>query len=549
MPAKTSRERSEEYYQFIEKFAQTDYEREKLLGKFYTDYDIARSMMQVLCKCCTYGSLPLEIRIIDPFCGDGRLILSLLDELLKKGMISHKKVFISIWDIDDNAVKAAESKITDFCNISQLEFQIDARKADAFIEYENCQGTYDFCVTNPPWTLLKPQKLFSKSNDDKKALAEYRNAIKQYDLFMKEEFALSQPASTFGKWGTNLARCGTELALKLTKRNGLCSIVSPASFLNDRVSNKLRSWVFENYMVVNVSYYPAELKLYGSADVSSVTIVVKAEKPSQSFSFRIYNDKETFKDRKIDADAFEYIKHSGYCIPLKTGIDSIQVMMHLAKLPSTEEFCNNADLRFTRELDETRVREKLISSGHIEFAKGYMVDRYTFTGSGLFLDEKIVPPPSSFMSKVVWRDVSRDSQARRMKATLLPPGYICGNSLGVIYGSEAALPYLKMLLAIMNSMVYEYQARSMLVSNHVSVGIVKRIRVPQPGIETGIIELVDKQLSGEDVEDDIELAVAQLYDLSEDEYRVILDSFRLDGKTEHKLLNSMTKSKCEGKGP
>ena len=94
-----------------------------------------------------------------------------------------------------------------------------------------------------------------------------------------------------------------------------------------------------------------------------------------------------------------------------------------------------------------------------------MVDRYSFVGDGLFLNENIVQAPDSTnMYKIVWRDVSRDSQVRRIKATLLPPGYICGNSLGVIYGKEDALPYMKMLLAIMNSLIYEFQARSLLVA-------------------------------------------------------------------------------------
>ena len=150
------------------------------------------------------------------------------------------------------------------------------------------------------------------------------------------------------------------------------------------------------------------------------------------------------------------------------------------------------------------------------------------------------------MSKVVWRDVSRDSQVRRIKATLLPPGFICGNSLGVVYGDEAAIFSLKMLLAIMNSMIFEYQARSMLVSNHVSAGIVKQIRVPRPSVDMNIIELVDKQLAGQDVEDAIELAVAHLYNLSADEYEIIVDSFKLDQEKRTNIVRQYRKKSQDG---
>ena len=546
MPFKTSHEISADYYQFVDEFTQSDFEDEKLLGKFYTDYDIAGSMMRLLSQRYIYNSFSSELRIIDPFCGDGRLIVSLLSELRKSGELSSKRLFISIWDIDANAVNTAKKEIEQFCGLTGLNYELDARQADAFVEYNTARGKYDICVTNPPWSLLKPQKLFSRNNGEE-AMAGYRNAIEQYDSYMKEAFVISQPSSKFGKWGTNLARCGTEVALRLIKSSGFCGIVSPASLLNDQVSNRLRSWIFENYKVINISYYPAELKLYGRADISSVTMVIKGGETDQSLSVRIYSAKDTYKEKKIEKAVFEYIKRTGFCIPLKTGIEAIPIMMRLEQLPSTDEFCDATGLSFTRELDETRVKDKLSYTGRIEFAKGYMVDRYSFTSNQLFLNEEmVIPPPSSFMSKVVWRDVSRDSQIRRIKATLLPPGFICGNSLGVVYGDKAALSSLKMLLAIMNSMIFEYQARSMLVSNHVSAGIVKQIRVPRPRVDINIIELVDKQLAGQDVEDDIELAVAQLYNLSADEYEIIVDSFKLDNERRTNIVGQYRKKSQDG---
>lgn len=522
---KTPSELSKEYYQFVDGFTQSDFENEKILGQFYTDYDVAAGMEEEIADLFSVDPFTDAICIIDPFCGDGRLVVGLLSKLQEKKKLERKHIKVSIWDIDTSAVEKAKTDLLSFCDNNKLSIDIDARTADAFVEYKGCESTYDICITNPPWSLLKPQKLFNKSNDEE-ALQGYRQAIEQYDSYMKKEFSVSQPTSKFGKWGTNLARCGTEVALKLIKNWGICGIVSPASLLNDQVSSKLRKWIFENYKVVGVSYYPAELKLYGSADVSSITIVVKGGETDQNLDVRIYSDKENYKQKRIEKAVFEYIKQNGYTIPLKTGIEAIPIMMYLQHLPTTLEFCESAQLFFTRELDETRVKEKLSDQGRIEFAKGYMVDRYSFTGDGLFLNEEVVDAPSSTSAyKVVWRDVSRDSQIRRIKATLLSPGFICGNSLGVIYSDGDGIEYLKMLLAIMNSMIYEYQARSLLVSNHVAAGIVKQIHVPEPCIDDKIISLVDKQLQGEDVERDIELEVAKLYGITPREYETLLESF------------------------
>ena len=94
----------------------------------------------------------------------------------------------------------------------------------------------------------------------------------------------------------------------------------------------------------------------------------------------------------------------------------------------------------------------------------------------------------------------------------------------------------------MNSMVYEYQARSMLVSNHVSAGIVKKIRIPDVSGEETLVELVDKQLAGEDVEEAIELAVAHLYDLSADEYKIIVDSFEMSAECRSDIIQRYCKN-------
>ena len=549
MTNKAPREISEEYYQFVDSFTQTDFEEEKLFGKFYTNFDVAESMMQVLSRRYVCDDTSAELRIIDPFCGDGRLITALLSELQRSEKLSSKRLFISIWDIDASAVNTAKGEIARFCKSAGMDYEIDARRTDTFVECAAVCDKYDICVTNPPWSLLKPQKLFRRSNGEE-AMTRYRSAIERYDSYMKEAFAISQPSLKFGKWGTNFARCGVEAALRLIKSDGLCGIVSPASLLNDQVSGGLRSWIFENYRLIDVFYYPAELKLYGSADISSVAMIAEGGKTDQSLNVRTYSGKAAYKEEKIEKAAFEYVRRTGFCIPLKTGIEAIPIMMYLEQLPSVSKFCSGAGLHFTRELDETRVKEKLLPFGKIEFAKGYMVDRYSFTGDRLFLNEEtLTPPTSSFMSKVVWRDVSRDSQARRMKATLLPPGFICGNSLGVVYGDEGALSSLKMLLAVMNSMVFEYQARSMLVSNHVSVGIIKQIRVPQPCADMHIIELVDRRLAGQDVEDAIELAVAQLYNLSADEYERIVDSFKLDNEKRANIVRQYREKSQDGKKP
>ena len=267
--------------------------------------------------------------------------------------------------------------------------------------------------------------------------------------------------------------------------------------------------------------------------------MLRAGETDQNIDVRIYDSKTSYKQKKIEKAVFEYIRRNGYCIPLRTGIESIPIVMYLEQLPSMLDYCAECGLSFTRELDETRFQEKLTDNGRIEFAKGYMVDRYSFYGDGLFINEEIVSPPASaFCHKLVWRDVSRDSQLRRIKATLLPPGFICGNSLGVIFCQEENLARMKMLLVIMNSLIFEYQARSMLVSNHVAAGIVKQIHVPIPDVDAKVIDMVDRQIKGENLELSLELIAAKLYGIAPSDYQAIVESFTLNQEERDYLIQT-----------
>lgn len=521
---------SNQYYRFLDKFVESDFEDGKVLGKYYTHSKIAEKMIAEILQRYSPHNSNMPIRIIDPFCGDGRLISILLIQMSVLERFKNNDFQITLWDIDKKALASAHNNIEHLAENLGLHVSISSSCSDAFVLYASEEGSYDICVTNPPWGLLKPQKIFNERCDEAE-LNDYKNAISVYDEYMKSEFPLSQPTKKFGRWGTNLGRTGTEVALRLIGENGLCGLVSPASLLNDQVSAPLREWIFDKHCIYTISYYPAELKLYGKADVSSITTVIGHGKTENAISANIYDTEGNSKTTVLGPDELAYSRDNLYSLPLELGLDIFAVMKHFQNLITVQDFCDKYGLSFTRELDETRVSEKLSSSGNIIFAKGYMVDRFKFQPNGLFLNEEIVsPPPSVFSWKLVWRDVSRNSQKRRMKATLIAPGCIAGNSLGVIYSKNEDIEPLMILLAFMNSMIFEFQARGQLVSNHVAAGIVKQIRVPDVANDKMLVEMVGRMLDGEDLELEIESYVAQVYGLNDMEIRNVFSKFDLSEK-------------------
>lgn len=532
---------SNQYYDFVDRLTVTDFENNKVLGKFYTNIGIAENMIDsILSTTCpdTFGDV---IRVIDPFCGDGRLIRIFLEKVLTSPTWSDKTYYVEIWDIDNTTVQEAERLIIDAVS-SLLSFSITASSGDAFVNYRSHKSSFDICLTNPPWGILKPQKRFNAVHEQED-IEQYKVSIAYYDTYMKDEFALSQPVKKFGSWGTNLGRCGTELALSLIADGGICGVVSPASLFNDQVSAPLRKWIYESFLIESIVYYPAELKLYGTADVSSITMVAQKEpgKCTPVLSLTMVDADGSNESQIIDGTEFDFLKNNQYIIPFESGFFALDMLMELKELPNLATFCKENGMLFTREIDETRIAEKLLSDGEIVFAKGYMVNRFSFEPNGLYINEQLAQVPESVNHwKIVWRDVSRNSQKRRMIATLLPPGYICGNSLGVIWTEKSEnFVKLKALLAIMNSIVFEFQARSLLVTNHVSAGIIKQIRIPEQIEFDTLATLVDERLSGIDNEFTIEAYVADMYSVSEPSFTTLMQCFDFSDEEMKQLAREM----------
>ena len=529
---------SKQYYDFIEKNALGEFETAKILGQFYTNYNVARKMITEIIE--NYHFNKSKIKIIDPFCGDGRLIKLFIELLSEKGF-KDVNLEIEIWDISLDNVKEAEKGIKEAATQYLLDISITKRVADAYVNYRSFSCEFDICITNPPWGILKPQKIFNAKYNDIE-VEEYKAAISTYDSYMKQEFYLSQPTSKFGKWGTNLAKCGVEVALQLINRKGVCGFVSPASLLSDQVSVPLRKWIFQNHKVFSVNYYPAEAKLYGKADTSSITMVLRKGEEEPDICVSLFNRELECKTHLLNKSEYAYIKHKSYTFPFDIGIERIPLLMKFEQFRTIEDYSTLWRIKFTREIDETRISEKLKETGNVVFIKGYMVDRFRINIDPImYIDESIVSVPASVhKDKIVWRDVARLSSKRTMKATIVKKGYIAGNSLGTAYLESDNLNLLKTLLVIMNSFVFEMQVRALLTTNHVSAGIIKKLKIPEIDKHTEYIAtMYDRFLEGEEItEQDLECTVAKIYKLSKNEFVDSLSIFQLDEYEKELLFKS-----------
>src|ERR1035437_6812757 len=79
-------------------------------GRFYTPEILAEQLAHALIESAADFS-GREVRIIDSFCGDGRLVASFLRQAADSRSFRKARFQVSLWDTDKKAVAEAEAKI------------------------------------------------------------------------------------------------------------------------------------------------------------------------------------------------------------------------------------------------------------------------------------------------------------------------------------------------------------------------------------------------------------------------------------------------------
>lgn len=514
---------------------------QRLTGRFYTHERIGRSMAKDIARrlVIEYGR---KLKIIDPFCGDGRLICWLIEELHNADKFPESGIDIVMWDCDEVAVKTAKSEVgavlSKYSTTGKNTVLVDV--VDSFSQIIARKEFYDICITNPPWETIKPDSR-ELSGLDEESRAAYVLMLKEKVFRLEKWYPYSKPTRKFSGWGANLARCGIEASLKTVIKGGLFGVVAPASIFGDQISAALRIWLFTTNSIEEVNYYSAGARLFEGVDQSAVYFVGVKEFcentgwNKQRMTIVQHPDKLTAgKSQFLHLD-YSYLEKNEFSIGFSSFPGLSEALPFLLSLPALGDYEGNGkvQIKLGRELDETRVSEKLCDAGRFKFLKGRQVSRYFYDDTNsIYLKSEVAVPASANLLRVVWRDVARQSSARRMIASIVPAGYVTGNSLNVLFLKVGNDSLIKAFVAILNSLVFEAQVRSMVSTNHLSVGAIRKIRVPKLSDELAVIRiaaLVDEHLQNPSSLSaaKIELDVADWYGLPQSIYEQLLEQFEL----------------------
>lgn len=504
-------------------------------GRFYTGEAVGRQLAAGVATAlgASLGRCPNRIRLIDPFGGDGRLVAWLIEACAERGLGSVVWE-VELWDLSDVGFREAQRRVAEL-KLTGISIELRTFLGDAFAQAATRGGRFDIVITNPPWELLKPDRReLARLNGSSTA---YVKAMRAYDDWLASAYPLSQPRRKFAGWGTNLSRVGLEVSLHLTRPQGVIGAVMPASLLADDQSAELRRHLLTHHRLLNVVYYPAEEKHYGNADVASITLVALSnETPVDTLPIAIANGGTDLKTSEVRLD-LQKLRATDYVLPVAFGADAVHILERIATtMPTWSDLEAHGDGGFWagREVDETGSANWLagLPSGGPPFLKGRMIERFRVRENPSQGVRKPgwSPPASTSFERVAWRDVSRPNQKRRVIATIVPAGWVLGNSLGVAYFADAGPNVLRALLGVMSSTVFEFMLRAHLATGHVSLSSLRKVAVPSfVDLESDrtLQQLVTDALLGDNAAEmkaDAHVAL-HCYKLSMDEYATILDLF------------------------
>lgn len=180
-------------------------------SQYFTPVEEVEKMME---------DLPINeaetVKILDPSCGNGILLLKILEKLLHYHHI--KSLVIDVYDIDAKLLS----------NVKQIIETIKFTKTELKIRYINesfldnvDSEKYDYIIMNPPYKKINVEMVTE-------------------DL---KHFLYGQP---------NLYHLFIAKALDMLKVNGVLCVVSPKNYLSGKYTEKLRRYIINNFSIIKI---------------------------------------------------------------------------------------------------------------------------------------------------------------------------------------------------------------------------------------------------------------------------------------------------------
>src|SRR3989344_2119943 len=383
--------------------ADKDSKKRKEQGIYYTpefivDYIVKNTLKPVLDRCRSIDDIK-RIKVLDPACGSGSFLIKALEvindkykEFGNKGD-EYTKITILLEniygvDLDEQAIEITRLNLL----LNTLEKRMQLPKLDKNIRNGNSliSGTED-----------ELRKYFGKNYRDKKPFnweekfpevfkqggfdviignPPYINAIQLKEIagenvkdFWKEKFQSAK--------GTyDIYILFFEQALKICRKDGYVSFITPNKYLSSPYGESLRKFIADNFIlekILNVS----DLKIFLGPSVYPVITIIKNNKPPSSYQIitekALTDDLSNIKNAKIDSNILKKMPEYLWGPILSENIKIINKVFSnnfsLGEVSEVQATSTAAEAdEFSQYIDENKVGLPIINSGTIDrYATSY----------------------------------------------------------------------------------------------------------------------------------------------------------------------------------
>lgn len=251
-------------------------EDKKIKGKFYTPSHTAKKMVDLLNLGKTINLA--KKKILDPACGDGRLlqeIVKCLISLLPRENLSESLHNIHGWDTDKQAIEACKHNLNALVAPLDIKVSWNIHTKDALLQKKSGK-CYDLIVANPPYVRIQ-------------------NLPKSQRKLLLEAYQFCQKGST------DLYLAFFELAWHLLSDKGQAVFISPNSFLNTEAAGKLRAFFQERKAINHIINFKSIRVFEEASTYVAITRFTKGN-PVGEFLYEEYFSPKTIKAKKISYD-------------------------------------------------------------------------------------------------------------------------------------------------------------------------------------------------------------------------------------------------------
>lgn len=405
----------------------------------------------------------------------------------------------SFFDLDENKARLEFSALKkEYESIFNLESNKPFEWRFEFPEVLNENGEFmgfDLVVGNPPYVLI---------------LKEHKDYIK---------YKQSYKTASGGK--INLYNLFFENSLKLIKRNGFLSFITPNTYLSGTDTKNLREILLNETSIYEIIEYTEKQKVFDKVTQAVATIFLTNQKLS-NHQIKLTTSKQgeqiclqddLRKRNLLLAISPLILKIEQQKARLKDCFDIFQGEVNLT---TKKQF-------FSLEKGENRLL----------MWRGDNVGKYYPQSQPKEWCDKTASNLDCKKARIVMQQVSNQSQKFRTKAFISSENFICGNSTNYLISkhNENLLFYL----GLINSQVFNFYFNYFSFTNHLTVSELEKVPIPtinfkNQNLVDEIINLVNQILAlkaenssadTSQLEKDIDNLIYKLYNLSPNDIKII----------------------------